>query len=111
MRLVDAANAYVAEMSGNTIIVKVVDGPLPDALRALGFRPAADGASHSLVARDLRHKTDVISHIRDAGIPFSFGPGWAPSEVFAYLRDQGALQGPYKKIAWRGADNVIVTEE
>jgi hypothetical protein len=38
----------------------------------------------------------------DIGALFSYGHGWAPSQVMGYFKEKSKLDMPYKKIAWCG---------
>lgn len=41
---------------------------------------------------------------------FSYGQGWAPSQVMIYLKEQGKMTFPYKEILWRSPDNAEINE-
>jgi hypothetical protein len=46
------------------------------------------------------HMALVATHLRDLGVAFSAGPGWSPSELLQFLRDEGYFAGPFTQIAW-----------
>ena len=54
---------------------------------------------------------DILSKIRDIGIPFIGGPaGWPPSSIFEHLREKGMIDGNYINITWKNPNETIKFE-
>ena len=90
---------YIAAADASKIVV-VGGGGLPP---QRGFGPVRDrpGVFARQVADD-EEKAQVLTTLRDLGVCFSAGREWNPTEVFEWLRDQGLVSGPYRRIGWRG---------
>ena len=103
---------YVSLITGSYIEIKANSGSIGRGLVDLGFKPELDrrGIFHLAFSNDAQ-RAQFMAQIRDLGVPFSYGPGWGPSEVFAYLRDCGDLSGPFKKITWRARNRIVITDE
>lgn len=112
IELEDIQDPYVSLITDRIIEIKANSGRIGRDLAGLGFEPDLDrrGIFH-LPFGDDAQRTGLMAQIRDLGVPFSDGPGWAPSGIFAELRDQGDLSGPFKKIAWRAKNRIVITDE
>mgnify|MGYP006869414296 CR=1 FL=1 len=109
-----AAKAYVSEGSLSNVVVKIMneDDGMIELLVALGFVavPGAEKEVFSLTAPDQNFKIRLFEKLRDEGVCFSAGQDWSPAEVFEFLRDNGMLTGPYRKIVWDGPRRSRVIE-
>lgn len=100
---------HVSAVSEDT--VRVHCGQETSATLKLRFGAAAEASGGRVeVTYDSREAlASVLSGLRDAGIPFLDGPhGWPPAAVFVDLRAAGLVQGAYRAVSWRGADEPIV---
>lgn len=109
---ISAVKAIVTEAATSRIVVAVVDRTFLQRIVSLGFSPVLTArlevVSASAVAPIV--KANLFASLRDEGVCFSAGPDWCPADVFEYLREQGLLSGPYRRIAWRGSDQPVVVE-
>lgn len=55
-------------------------------------------------------KIIAIKKLVEIGALFSYGHGWAPSQVMEYLKEKGKIDMPYKEISWRGLGDYVITE-
>ena len=112
IELEDTQDPYVSLITDRCIEIKASTGRIGRDLVDLGFEPEPGRRGvFQLAFIDDAQRDEFMAQIRDLGIPFSYGPGWAPSELFAYLRDQGTLSGPFKRILWRGKNRIVITDE
>lgn len=56
-------------------------------------------------------KAELLTKLRDLGIPFGGGPNWSPGEQFEDLRDKGLVSGSYKEITWWGPQKYTIVEK
>lgn len=112
IELQEMRDLYVCLITGRYIEIQANAGRIGRDLADLGFEPepGREGV-FQLAFSDDGQRNEFMAQIRDLGIPFSYGPGWAPSEVFAHLRDQGTLSGSFKKIFWRGPNRIVISDE
>lgn len=47
----------------------------------------------------------LIEKLASVDALFSYGYGWAPSQVMSYLKEQKKIRFPYKEIMWRSSGN------
>ena len=52
----------------------------------------------------------MIKKLIEIGALFSYGHGWASSQVMGYLKEKGDIDVPYKEIAWGGPGDYVITE-
>lgn len=96
---------YVEQVDGADIRLCLLDDRQAVALHDLGFvtGPASNGFSRpSLGPQD---KARVFAQLQRLGWAFAAGREWSPAEVFEHLREQGLLQGSYRRIAWVGPND------
>ncbi|MBA0100612.1 hypothetical protein WH218_16350 [Stenotrophomonas indicatrix] len=101
-------DAYVRQADGNCIKVMLFNGRSRASLQSLGFT-AGDENTLTLPVPDDAAKAAVFLRLRDLGVAFSAGREWCPADVFERLRDRGALEGPYLRVAWRTPRQFTVT--
>jgi len=101
-------DAYVRQADGNCIKVMLFNGRSRASLQSLGFT-AGDENTLTLPVPDDAAKAAVFLRLRDLGVAFSAGREWCPADVFEHLRDRGALEGPYLRVAWRTLQQFTVT--
>ncbi len=100
----EQVTTYIAACDAERIIVHC--NTSDDAVRIvpLGFRKDEDRTGKIVLAlrvADDAAKADVLTTLRDMGVPFGHAPaGWPPSAVFEHFRDRGLVHGPYKQIFW-----------
>ncbi|SFU16629.1 hypothetical protein SAMN05192562_107174 [Kosakonia arachidis] len=67
----------------------------------LSFGFYKKGTTYTINFDNEKEQIFLIEKLARAGVLFSYGPGWAPSEVMGYLKDEGKINVPYKVIMWR----------
>ncbi|MCU5771743.1 hypothetical protein N5923_08785 [Erwiniaceae bacterium BAC15a-03b] len=53
----------------------------------------------------------LVEKLAAIGALFSYGHGWAPSQVMEYLKEQGKINFPYKEISWRAPGDYIIRDK
>ncbi len=96
---------YVEQADGDDIRLCLLDERQTDTLHELGFVSGLEPSEFSRACHDLQDKARVFTQLQRLGWAFSAGREWSPAEVFEHLREQGLLQGNYRRLAWVGPDN------
>lgn len=78
-------------------------------LYELGCLSTLDPAQFSYICRDEQDKANLFGRLRQLGLAFAAGREWSPSDVFEYLRDQGLLQGIYRRLIWTSPGRMHVS--
>ncbi|MBX8497924.1 hypothetical protein [Pseudomonas cichorii] len=102
--------AFVSEGALSEVVVKIIDDSVIDHLAGLGFVSVLGTEMVSLTVSSHDLKARIFERLRDEGVCFSSGPGWCPSDVFEFLREQEMLSGFYRKIMWDGPGKFRVAE-
>ena len=68
------------------------------------------GCSYCVNFKDGNDKITVLKKLIEMGALFSYGQGWAPSQVMDYLKERGEINMPYKEIVWNGPGDFVVRE-
>lgn len=91
------------------IVVQVKGGfnEEPD-LKEIGF--FKKGGSYAIHFEDEKEQFFLIEKLVEMGALFSYGQGWAPSQVMGYLKEQGKIELPYKEIMWRSRNKYEIIE-
>lgn len=91
---------YVAEASASKVVVKAPHVGLQDALVAMGFEYRNDKpGTYAITVRGDGEKAAVFYQLRAHDFCFAAGSGWSPAEIFERFRDEGLLEGAYRRIA------------
>ena len=102
---------YVVEASSSQVVVKAPHVGLQDALAAMGFEYRNDeSGTYAINVGGDREKAALFDRLRVQEFCFAAGPGWSPAEIFERFRDEGLLQGAYRRIAWRSPGSPLVEE-
>jgi len=102
---------YVVEASALEVIVKAPLVGLQNVLVAMGFEHRNDeSGTYCINVRDDGEKAALFDRLRRQDFCFAAGPGWSPAEVFERFRDEGLLDGAYRRIAWRSPGSPLVEE-
>jgi hypothetical protein len=106
-------SGFVSEAASSQVVVKLTDNAVLKKLTDFGFGVVSNGIPTilSITVSDENAKARTLSMLRDERLCFSAGPNWCPADVFEYLRDQGMLSGPYRRIAWHGPGSPVITED
>ncbi|WOB48245.1 hypothetical protein NYR97_13290 [Xanthomonas hydrangeae] len=63
----------------------------------------------SLSFKTPQELSEILSLLQSLQIPFADAPaGWPPAAVFAWLRDQGLVQGAITTVAWVAPDMPVL---
>ena len=82
----------------------------PDTLlESLGFVMSGDRFERPIA--DEADRERLIRSLIDLRALFVRGRDWSPAEVADYLRDQGKINGPFRRIMWRTPVEYLVSEE
>lgn len=77
-------------------------------LKEIGFSKKGD--SYIVNFEDEKEQFFLIEKLAELGALFSYGQGWAPSQVMGYLKEQGKIKVPYKEVMWRSPNNYEIIE-
>ncbi|MGY3310637.1 hypothetical protein ACVW06_003662 [Pantoea ananatis] len=77
-------------------------------LRDLGF--SKKGESYDVNFEGEKEQLFLIEKLAEMGALFSYGQGWAPSQVMDYLKEKGKIKFPYREIMWRSPGNYEIIE-
>jgi len=77
-------------------------------LLKLGF--LKKGISYHISFDNESEQIFLIKKLAEIGALFSYGHGWAPSQVMDYLKEQGKIDFSYREIMWRSPDNYEIIE-
>lgn len=77
-------------------------------LKSLGFSKKGD--CYNVDFEDEKKQFFLIEKLAGMGALFSYGQGWAPSQVMDYLKEKGKVNFSYKEIMWRSPDNYEIIE-
>lgn len=89
----------VTILEPNRIVVELKGGNDETNLLSLGFHKK--GTTYTINFDNEKQKISLVEKLARAGAFFSYGHGWAPSEVMGYLKEEGKINVPYKVIMWR----------
>ncbi|MEE3663592.1 hypothetical protein V2I52_16875 [Brenneria sp. g21c3] len=99
----------VTILDPNRIVVEVDEDKDNIELLNLGF--SRNGGSYSIFIENEERQLFLIEKLAGIGAFFSYGQGWAPSQVMEYLKEQGKINFTYKEISWRGPDDYIIRDK
>ena len=103
--------SYVVEASSSKVVVKAPHAGLHDVLVAMGFEYRNnESGTYAITVKGDGEKAALFYQLRTHDFCFAAGPGWSPAEIFEHLRDEGLLQGTYRRIAWRSPGGPLVEE-
>jgi len=80
-----------------------------DALLNLGF--LKKGKSYYINFDNENEQLFLIEQLAGIGALFSYGHGWAPSQVMEYLKEQEKIDFSYKEILWHSPSNYIILDK
>jgi hypothetical protein len=109
--------SYVSNAADNLLDVIVLDQEIVNIIEKLGFNfvdtsENVDSGKISLryrkIIKNEKEKANLMSHLRNVNIPFSYGGSWSPTEVFEYLREKNLTSGKYKEVSWRNRNDYII---
>ena len=103
-------DAYVVKADSRQVRVKTVNNATHPELTKLGFSFDASLSSYVKDTTGVPEKAQLLTQLRDAGICFSAGREWCPSEVFEYFREQNLVAGKYKRVSWSAPKNFTIQE-
>lgn len=101
---------YVAYDFGDRLRVVLGDESAKKLLINMGFYSGEDSSTWFVNVVGEKDKSAVFEKLRDAGVCFSAGKEWSPSEIFEYLRDKGFIRGGYRKISWNSPGKYLVED-
>lgn len=80
-------------------------------LLALGFvgLPMSGTFKWSGRAKSQPEMAQLAMRLRDLGLSFGYGPGWAPSEVVERLKEASLFSGPHTTIKWDGPGSWFIS--
>ncbi len=104
-------NAFVTNVSGQFVKVKVIDESVKKDIKSLGFKFDITSREFVLLASSHKEKAKIFCQLEKIGVCFSAGKGWSPSELFEYYREIGFLDGTYKRISWRKIREPVISIE
>ncbi|MEG3129005.1 hypothetical protein SC171_14645 [Pantoea cypripedii] len=102
-------NMLVTILDPDRIVVEVRGGNDDAILLSLGF--SKKGNYYSIKINSEKEQLSFVEKLANAGALFSYGHGWAPSEVMGYLKDDGKINFPYKVIMWRSPNNYEIIDK
>lgn len=76
-------------------------------LKSLGF---SKKEIVTMLILKMKKTVFLIEKLAGMGALFSYGQGWAPSQVMDYLKEKGKVNFSYKEIMWRSPDNYEIIE-
>lgn len=103
-------DAYVVKADTKQVRIKTVNNTVDSELSRLGFSFDASLSSYVKDTAGVPEKAQLFTQLRDAGICFSAGREWCPSEVFEHFREQNLVAGKYKRVAWSDPQNFTIQE-
>ncbi|KAA8669628.1 hypothetical protein [Pantoea dispersa] len=102
-------NMLVTILDPNRIVVEVRGSNDGAILLSLGF--SKKNNSYSIKTNNEKEQLSIVEQLANANALFSYGQGWAPSEVMGYLKDDGKIKFPYKVIMWRSPNNYEIIDK
>ena len=100
----------VTDIAGERAVIETteVDVASDTLLVQLGFK--WNGTRYLRHISDHLDRQALVRELMRAGALFAGGPDWSPSELVEYYRDQGSVQGDYKRIVWRSPERYEVSK-
>ncbi|MBW1212744.1 MULTISPECIES: hypothetical protein [Pantoea] len=68
------------------------------------------GKSYCVSFENESEQIIAITKLIEIDALFSYGQGWAPSQIMDYLKEKNKINMSYKEIAWNGSGNYVITE-
>ena len=102
-------NMLVTILDPDKIVVEIRCRNDDAILLSLGF--SKKGNCYSIEINSEKEQLSFIEKLANAGALFSYGHGWAPSEVMGCLKDDGKIKFPYKIIMWRSPNNYEIIDK
>jgi len=99
----------VTILDPNRIVVEAWKAKDNIELLNLGF--SRNGDFYSIKIENEERQLFLIEKLAGIGALFSYGHGWAPSQVMQYLKAQGKINFSYKEISWRGPGDYIIRDK
>jgi len=103
-------DAYVIKSDGDQVRVRTTNNTFNSELERLGFLYDSRLSSYIKDTVGIAEKAQLFSRLRDAGVCFSAGREWCPSELFEYFREQNLVSGMYKRVTWSDPRNFTIQE-
>jgi hypothetical protein len=98
----ERAPIFIVACDAECVIVYCDTNQDASALARLGFVNAPGHGDQIALTRGVAddiEKANLLTTLRDMGIPFGHAPeGWPPSAVFELFRERKLVQGTYKQI-------------
>ena len=98
----------VIDVAGTSIKIRVLGSGLIKKMQAIGFSLKDEFMVIPVI--DEQNKQRIIRLLVDEGALFLFGPGWYPSEVIEYYKEQNIKFGKYKIIYWSNRNTYHIEE-
>lgn len=102
--------AYASKADGKEIRICVPNSNLDEKLKALGFIFDQTLSMYVKETSNITEKAKFFDILRGLNICFSDGKEWCPSELFEYFRDQGLIEGTFKRVSWSDPKNFTIQE-
>ncbi|WP_288492197.1 hypothetical protein [uncultured Pantoea sp.] len=68
------------------------------------------GKSYCVSFESESEQITAIKKLVEIDALFSYGQGWAPSQIMDHLKEKNKINMSYKEIAWSGSGNYVITE-
>ena len=98
----------VTILESNRIVVEARGTSDGASLLILGFSKKSD--AYFIKLDNEKEQLSLLKKLTEIGAVFSYGHGWAPSQVMGYLKEQGKVNFSYKEIMWRSPDNYEIID-
>ncbi|WP_445493707.1 hypothetical protein [Photorhabdus sp. SF281] len=98
----------ITVIDANRILAKVTHNECIKSLESIGFKK--ENGYYEIKFNNEEEKIKILKELNDMGAFFSFGYGWYPSEVMAYLKGQGKIDFRYKVISWKNPNEFEISE-
>lgn len=92
-------NILVTVLEPNRVVVELRGNGDDSILLTLGF--SKEGDTYFIKFANEKEQLSLLEKLAGIGVLFSYGHGWAPSQVMGYLKEQGKIHFTYKEIMWR----------
>ncbi|RYY76050.1 MAG: hypothetical protein EOO52_00540 [Gammaproteobacteria bacterium] len=106
----NASYSVVVKADASEIIVNAVNENIDSKMLPLGFTFDSKLSRYVKFVGNIKEKAKIFEALRDIGILFSDGKEWCPAELFEYFREQGFVNGTFKRISWIKPTEYIIRE-
>lgn len=97
----------VFEIAGNYASIHCPDKQKMQTLFLAGFGVEGDKMVRPITSD--ADRLDLVRQLINLGALFSDGTGWAPAEVVAMYKDNGAIKDSFLRISWKNPNSYIIT--